>query len=704
MIAGLFKTLRTFFSGFGSRDRRQRDMRLLHQSGLFDAVWYLEAYPDVRESGVDPLRHYLESGWREGRDPGPNFSSAAYLKGNSDVAALGVNPLLHFVEYGHAEGRGTPEFGAPTRSSIKPLEEFGAAAPCLSAPLPIDGFVPWKRAGRITPISGRPIEIEGRIVAFAPDGAAHKHWQEASAQFGALTSWTEHGVDASKLEWGEGLAMLDAWDAGRGILRFRWHSGPKSLVVRALRHNKDGLSFTGEAVITSDLDILDVRGAVDLGPILFLFTTVEGEIVGTRVLMFPALCRGGLHYAEFLAISATGQPALDIASVDRALCEKLVRLRADASAPIISEIIVDVDECDGTQPLFDARYQSWLTDLFGVSISAAVTTPKSTVNAYLRSSISTDKSKRGAGTALKIHGGMIPAISVLVASGRADRRDDQVLGSLIVSAEEPAQPSTHVLVPQGLQADGLPGQGLGLPSLTGAPDEEVVAIALQVPRLRLPTEAELLFPAPRGQSTGDLEEESRTTWLIWPEQWKSRQLADALEALALQSRRPAAVLAVGNAPQNSRLFHVAKDLGHALSLVKTDFVGYLGAGIVFHDRRTTEILEEIAESPAALTASPEVISVEPRGSGWIVKPEAAADLHRLPRMVLPLADPPQDVWIARTQKLKDWVSSKQLPGGGSHLCTSHVTVSRLGLPSKQSLIDLPPADISQAIALDLLVG
>ena len=679
-------------------------MRLLDQSGLFDAAWYLEAYADVRESGVDPLRHYLESGWREGRDPGPNFSSAAYLKGNSDVAALGVNPLLHFVEYGHAEGRGTPEFGAPTRSSIKPLEEFGAAAPCLSAPLPIDGFVPWKRVGRITPISGRTIEIEGRIVAFAPDGAAHQHWQEASAQFEALTSWTEHGVDAGKLDWGECLAILDAWDAGRGILRFRWHSGPTPLVVRALRHNRNGLSFTGETVINSDLDILDVRGAADLGPILFLFTTVEGEVVGTSVLMFPALCRGGMYYAEFLAISATGQPAFDIASVDRALCEKLVRLRADASAPLISHIIVDVDQCDGTQPLFDARYQSWLSNLFGVSISAAVATPKSTGNAYLQSCISTDKSKRAAGSTLKIHGGMIPAISVLVAAGGADRRDEEVLGSLIVSAEEPAQPSTHVRVPQGLQADGLPGQGLGLPSLAGGADEELVAIALQVPRHRVQTEAELLFPAPRGQSTGDLEEQSRTAWLIWPEQWKSQHLADALEALALQSRRPAALLAVGNAPQNSGFYHVAKDLGHALSLVKTDFVGYLGAGVVFHDRRTAEALEEIAASPAALTATPEVISVEPRGIGWVVRPDAAADLHRLPRMVLPLAGPPQDLWIARTRSVKDWLSSKQLPGRGSYLCTSHVTVSRLGLPSKKSPIDLPPADISQAIALDLLVG
>lgn len=683
-------------------------MRLLQQSGLFDAGWYLESYPDVRESGVDPLRHYLDTGWREGRDPGPSFSSSAYLKGNSDVAALGVNPLLHFVEYGHAEGRGTPEFGAPTRSSVKPLEEFGPAAPCFSAPLPLADFTPWKRAGRMKAPSPLSIEIDGRIVATLSDDVARQRWLETAEELQAIVSWTERGIEAAKLNWGEGLSILDAWDAGRGIFRFRWRAGTTALVVRALRQSRNGLKLAGEAVIASELDILDVRGAADLGPILFLFTTVDGELIGTRLLMFPALCRGGLYYSELLAIAETGRPALDLMSADRSLCEKLVRLRTGAGTPLISEIVVDVDQCDGTQPLFDARYQSWLSSVFGVSISAAAAIPHSTANAYLQSRIPAGKSKRARRAQLKLHGGMIPAISILVAQGSTERIDEEVLGPLIVSAEEPAQPSTYVRVPHGMRADGLPRRGSGLPMLTSigssGSDDEVVAVALQVPKHRVPTEPELLFPAPEVLTTEPLPEQSRTTWLIWPEYWKAQQLADALDALALQSRTPSAILAVGNSPRTPGTFEVAKDLQHALSLVETDFVGYLGAGIVFHDRRTVEALEEIADSPTALTASPEVISVEPRGSGWIVKPAAAADLHRLPRMVLPLADPPPDVWIAQTQRVKDWASGDLRPSVGSHFCSSHLTASRLGGPQGTAPIQLPPADVSQAIALDLLVG
>ena len=84
---------------------QQRSLRLIAASGLFDRDWYLAAYPDVASCGTDADKHYLEHGWREGRDPGPHFSTKAYLKANPDVAAQGLNPLLHYAGYGEAEGR-----------------------------------------------------------------------------------------------------------------------------------------------------------------------------------------------------------------------------------------------------------------------------------------------------------------------------------------------------------------------------------------------------------------------------------------------------------------------------------------------------------------------------------------------------------------------------------------------------------------------
>jgi hypothetical protein len=71
----------------------------------FDRAFYLAANPDVAAAGVDPLAHYEQFGWREGRDPSPDFDVGAYLAANPDVAAAGVEPLQHYLTVGIQEGR-----------------------------------------------------------------------------------------------------------------------------------------------------------------------------------------------------------------------------------------------------------------------------------------------------------------------------------------------------------------------------------------------------------------------------------------------------------------------------------------------------------------------------------------------------------------------------------------------------------------------
>jgi hypothetical protein len=48
-------------------ERRRRQLLRLRSAGLFDYQAYLKRYPDVRDSGMDPLSHYLLHGLREGR-------------------------------------------------------------------------------------------------------------------------------------------------------------------------------------------------------------------------------------------------------------------------------------------------------------------------------------------------------------------------------------------------------------------------------------------------------------------------------------------------------------------------------------------------------------------------------------------------------------------------------------------------------------
>lgn len=47
--------------------RRRRTYQRYLRAGLFDAVAYLNTYPDVAEQGMDPIRHYILHGMAEGR-------------------------------------------------------------------------------------------------------------------------------------------------------------------------------------------------------------------------------------------------------------------------------------------------------------------------------------------------------------------------------------------------------------------------------------------------------------------------------------------------------------------------------------------------------------------------------------------------------------------------------------------------------------
>lgn len=81
------------------------DYQLVKKSKLFDPVYYLKSYPDVRLADLDPLKHYLNVGWKEGRNPSSTFNTLHYLEKYADVRATGINPLIHFIRFGKNEGR-----------------------------------------------------------------------------------------------------------------------------------------------------------------------------------------------------------------------------------------------------------------------------------------------------------------------------------------------------------------------------------------------------------------------------------------------------------------------------------------------------------------------------------------------------------------------------------------------------------------------
>jgi len=101
----IHQVIELFKKGFRNSVRSIRAFLIVKRFGIFDVEYYLRKYPDVKESGISPLKHYILHGLSEGRNPSELFNSRFYLKNNPDVKENGLDPFLHFMQYGWREGR-----------------------------------------------------------------------------------------------------------------------------------------------------------------------------------------------------------------------------------------------------------------------------------------------------------------------------------------------------------------------------------------------------------------------------------------------------------------------------------------------------------------------------------------------------------------------------------------------------------------------
>ena len=73
---------------------------MLLKSDFFDKEYYLSNNDDVKKAKVDPIKHYLKFGWKEGRNPSAEFDGNEYLNQRPDVRVAGICPLVHYIKFG----------------------------------------------------------------------------------------------------------------------------------------------------------------------------------------------------------------------------------------------------------------------------------------------------------------------------------------------------------------------------------------------------------------------------------------------------------------------------------------------------------------------------------------------------------------------------------------------------------------------------
>jgi len=156
---------------------------------LFDSAWYLDEYRDVRESGINPLVHYLHYGIAEMRNPHPLFDAAWYLESYEHVAASGLDALEHYLTIGIFEGyRTAPQNATPRQSrlsitppgALKPVVDEGARG-CRrsnSIAAPETATAAWRID--LTAMQSKEPDFEGEIGIFV-----HLFYPELAAELAA---------------------------------------------------------------------------------------------------------------------------------------------------------------------------------------------------------------------------------------------------------------------------------------------------------------------------------------------------------------------------------------------------------------------------------------------------------------------------------------------------------------------------------------
>ena len=701
LLLRILERLRTakLFAKVAGRSARSRKVRaLIERSSLFDSDWYLQTYPDVSKSGLDPLQHYMDIGWREGRDPGPEFATSAYLQANADVARSGINPLLHYIEFGHSEGRGTADH-------LPALEEFDPsgfdlppAAPCASFPIAAAEHPHWTR------------RAQGRDSVAPVDGAG----EQAFAMLSFLSGYRNQ-VEREELPIST-EQFADAWYVNPTLLRTRWTGGRFPFVVRAFQCDplREGtISLVGEGATSGPLDVVDLQLANPFMPILLIFAELDGTPRGEKILALPSLCRGGVHHAEVLLEDAT---AFDPFGASDGIATRLLQLLRGGDSLSVKRMAVDLAGADGTGTLFQLDFQSWLRQVGRACLAPAPREYSKPGERYLAEMLAgnSKSEQEEPGEFLLIGHDMIPTIAAL--TELLGPRDQ--IAPVAFEGRSINEPIVLARIADDVGAlidrFRLPS-GHNWPSGTLRPCSGAPAAIRVRPNQPL-SDAELLTPWSAPLPKAVFDQRQGITWLVDGREGTTQRLVRSLQCLALQTgaaddsiavlgSADRTAIAVANELFNGRV-RSCENFRAGIDQAGSALVGVIGSRVLLHDHRTATLLSSLLGSEAVTTASCVMISSERRGKvsqtwiadgGTIEGPEgdalepvqAARVTAELWRSVYPVALPPIDLWVARKADATRWIDGSEADAGGLlHLCTSILTASLVGRP--RSATFMPP--------------
>ncbi len=218
-------------------------------STAFDAAFYLAHNPDVAAAGMDPLEHFLVTGWREGRDPCAAFSVHDYLETYPDVAKSGLNPFAHYLVAGRAEGRQARHdlgFRYDVIARLTPVGERIAQSAAASARLVAtpaarlterlgqlgDLHITFSHDDYIAHSGGLQLCVRREGAAFRERGVAHLHLHPA-APWSAVRTAGEPGPLGVMLN-GQPVGVFEAATVRAGLADATRAPARRSFAIHSL--------------------------------------------------------------------------------------------------------------------------------------------------------------------------------------------------------------------------------------------------------------------------------------------------------------------------------------------------------------------------------------------------------------------------------------------------------------------------------------
>lgn len=715
-------------SAWHQRKRRKAQLRLLLSSPLFDPDWYLSTYPDVAAAGVDPAIHFLQEGWREGRDPSPLFATAAYLRANNDVARSGINPLIHFIEFGHFEGRAT--FGSRQADKVEHFADFNfpPAASVATFALPPDQAVSWRTSKELLGEDSSVVTVGATVAGIEPAPARRETWEQVVRTFDAFVA-REEITHVPTFGVGRRPGLQDAWYVTSHLLRMRWGYEGEPFVVRAFQHDPtaDCASvLVCEELISSNLDMIDLRLRQSFFPLLLIFTDPFGTILAAQILAFPSLCRGGDHYAETLCVGADeGAQSSDPIVLGGVLGDELFALRSGACCPRVRCLSVDLTGSSGSTSLFRSDFRTWIERIVRISVMPIPLPAETRASMYLSEAVAIRASRpmRVGGGELVLRHDMIPTIGALTGGHQAQAVEGNGIGpckeqlTLLFSTDDPSEPVISVTAPPQLPP-GLVTIKADLAGPKSGPhgNARPLRAGAVIVRARSVSDAELLIPVWDDYSALK-EHRPAITWCMEVRAAEAGTFREAMRSLRLQDGGAGDhVVLIGDVSTLHRaysqdLFGAAvtfeRNVEAALGAVKTPTVGFAAPDIVLHDSRTANILSDLVTCETVLSASCVEVSVHEQGTSWQVSIIENGELNESAKQTAALRKraieqlwgcdfavrkPSSSFWIARSDVARLWLKGEadHSRAKGFHIQSARTTCTVHGNKTPLRSGFLPP--------------